>query len=303
MIMRELEIKSPELLELLSQLEPLVDDIFAIPHLLNRQSEIRYNQQSPHERLKHGKEPFVDGIGSHWDLLPWNMADLKDKPELMSPVGRPYLDLMKHAMKSDTEKDKTDNPEPENWKGLSGLTAGFPNKEPFCPAKDFWGETAKHMDINIGSEQLDILRKLETLTQDISYKYLGGSSQALCAFYQPGTFIPWHHNGNAPGYNILLHYNKEGKGNFYSYDNGEIVTYPDKPGWVCRAGIFYDTNYHAYERYNSDKKKQKYTTSVLADHETASWHAANAITNRFTLSTICNDEDLWEDLIDEIESA
>lgn len=35
--------------------------------------------------------------------------------------------------------------------------------------------------------------------------------------------------------------------------------------------------------------------------EDSSWHAAHARTNRFTLSTIVNQIDIWEDLIDELE--
>jgi hypothetical protein len=293
MIMKELDIKSPELLELLSKLEPLVDEVFAHPDMLKRHQDLRYDQQNPKTREADGKEPLA--TAPHWNLLPWNRDQLKDTPHLLDPVGRPYLDLMMKLMKKDTDEDKANNKR-EDWKGLSTLTSGFPNVEPFTPAKDFWGN--KQLDIPI-----EKLKQLEHISRDVSYKYLGGSSQALCSFYTPGQFIPWHHNGNAPGYNILIHYNKEGKGNFYSYDNGEIITYSDKPGWVCRAGIFYDTNYQAHDEYLTDNGKKKFTTEFLADHETASWHAADATTNRFTLSTICNNKDLWEDLIDEIESA
>lgn len=280
MIMKDLNIRNPELLEKLDALALKVDEIFANEDLMKRKLQEEWDNKNPEVRKHHDKEdPYI--AAPHWDILPWNMND-KYEPGMMSPIGREYLEYMQKQM---IELGPTHN-----------TTKGFPNKEPFITGKRMWQD---------GSVDFEWFRKM---VYDISSTWLGGSAMALCAFYLPGCHIPWHHNGNAPGHNILLHYNKEGKGSFYTYDKGEIIEYKDKPGWVARAGIFYDTisdpkKWEDKRRGKFGKHEQTYTTPILADHETACWHCAHAETNRFTLSTVIPDYDMWEDLCEEIEEA
>ena len=279
MRMKELNIRNPELIEKLDALALKVDKLFDNKELMESKLKAEWNSKCPEIRKKESKDdPYV--AAPHWDILPWNMND-ELKPGQFNPIGREYLDYQIKIMK---EKGP-----------LTHETKGFPNLEPFVTGKKLW-ESSKDLDW------------FRDMVYDISHHWLGGSSMALCAFYSPGGFIPWHHNGNAPGHNILLHYNKEGNGSFYTYDEGEIVEYKDKPGWVARAGIFYDTisdpnTYSDKVAGKFGKHEQTYTTPVLANHETACWHAAHAISNRFTISTVVPDFDMWEDLCEEIEEA
>lgn len=279
MRMKTLKLNNPELLEKLDNLAVKVNELFDDQELMDKMMEREWNSKNPEERKKHNKEdPYV--AAPHWDILPWNMND-ELKPNQMSPIGIEYLNYQMKLMK---EKGPNEHD-----------TKGFPNLEPFVTGKKIWELTRDY----------DWFRDM---IYDISHKWLGGSAMALCAFYQPGGHIPWHHNGNAPGHNILLHYNKEGEGSFYTYDNGEIIEYKDKPGWVARAGIFYDTvsdpnTYNEKIAGKFGKHEQTYTTPILADHETACWHCAHAVTRRFTLSTVVPDRMIWEDLCEEIEEA
>ena len=279
--MKTLELRNPELLEKLDALAVKVDEMFADTKLMEGKLKEEYEHKNPKIRESKGKDnPYI--AAPHWDILPWNMND-EYEPGMMSPIGLDYLNYQKKLM-NDLGPNHHE-------------TKGFPNKEPFIAGKRIW------TDKTYGDYSW-----FRDMVYDISSKWLGGSAMALCAFYQPGGHIPWHHNGNAPGHNILLHYNKEGKGSFYTYDDGEIIEYSDKPGWVARAGIFYDTisdpnkwNDKLAGKYGVHEKT--YTTPILADSETACWHCAHAETNRFTLSTVIPDRMIWEDLCEEIEEA
>ena len=279
MKMQDLTIRNPELIKKLDKLALKVDELFDDRELMSSLIDLEYKSKSPKEREKDNKEEAYVAA-PHWDILPWNMND-ELKSGQMSPIGIEYLNYQKDLMK---EKGP-----------LHHETKGFPNLEPFVTGKKVWERTKDY----------DWFRDM---VYDISHKWLGGSAMALCAFYEPGGHIPWHHNGNAPGNNILLHYNKEGSGSFYTYDDGEIIEYKDKPGWVARAGIFYDTisdpnKYDDKIAGKFGKREQTYATPILADQETASWHCAHAVTRRFTLSTVVPDRSIWEDLCEEIEEA
>tara|TARA_R110002126_G_scaffold4909_17_gene25360 strand:- start:1887 stop:2702 length:816 start_codon:yes stop_codon:yes gene_type:complete len=269
MLMRDVQIKNKEFIDLLDQLSANVDKIFADTEFLNKEIQEHLKHRNPKVREKEGKEPYK--VAPHFDITPDQYRSVRKEGEY-DPCGREYLDYMKELMRVDSNNT---------------ITSGFPCNEAFLN-----GQAIMHQRDNPAPEIRDLIYKIST-------GYLGGSSMALCALYGPDTFIPWHHNGNAPGYNILLHYNKGGEGSFYTYDNGEIITYPDKKGWVCRAGEFIDTA-------PADRRKLHINKTSLPgkwsdNPEDSSWHSAHAVTNRFTLSTIVNHPDIWEDLIDEIE--
>jgi len=284
MLMKDIEIKNPDMIELLDKLAQEVDRIFEFKvndeHLLSICKKERYEHINPYIRMEQGKnDPWI--TAPHWDILPWNVND-EFKENEMHPCGREYLEHMKKEMVRLGNHDRS--------------TEGFPNKESFVGAKE----------LLLKPEFNEEFPQFNTLTKEVCFRFFGGNSQALCAFYSPGDFIPWHHNGNAPGYNILLHYNKEGNGSFYTHHEGEIIEFPDKKGWVCRAGQFFDTwsdgKFKKMRRYTKGVDTTNlYTTQLCADEESASWHCAQTQSNRFTLSTICNHEEIWLDLIDEIE--
>lgn len=72
--------------------------------------------------------------------------------------------------------------------------------------------------------------------------FLGTPTNALVMAYPDNGYIGWHHNGNAPGYNILMTYSQDGDGNFSYWDSNkkEIVVMPDKPGWSVKVGYYPD---------------------------------------------------------------
>ena len=183
----------------------------------------------------------------------------------------------------------------------SYAACGYPNKETFFSGQQFYNDPKLLAELGVP--------EFKDAIYDISSGFLGGQAMALCGFYTPDTYIPWHHNGNASGFNILLHYNKEGDGSFYTYHDGEIIDYKDEPGWIARGGRFLDSlQYDSFAgkvvidyKKEGELNRKHRTTLEKATPETASWHAAHARTNRFTLSTIVNDQFLWEDLMDEIE--
>jgi len=270
MKMRDVHIKNPEFIKLLDNIAVLVDQVFDDKPFIDEQMKLGYLHRSPEQRLKEGKEAYK--VAPHFNILPDYVRSERKEGEY-DPCGKEYLDHMKHLMSV------------ENG---TAVTSGFPNTETFIAGQTFYNDPKFFLGT-----------KLKQAVYDISADFLGGGSMALCAFYPPDTFIPWHHNGNAPGYNILLHYNKEGHGDFYTYDKGEILTYPDAKGWSCRAGQFIST---APEKQHREKIGMDNPIVKWSENpEDSSWHAAHARTNRFTLSTIVNQIDIWEDLIDELE--
>jgi hypothetical protein len=123
-----------------------------------------------------------------------------------------------------------------------------------------------------------VLRKLD----DDLITFLGARNNALKMYYPPQGFIGWHNNGNAHGYNIVITYSKTGEGSFYSYDlkTKEIIEYKDKPGWNVKVGYF----------------------GKFSEPETVYWHSARTECDRLTLSYIIYDKNIWDNIIDEIES-
>ena len=124
---------------------------------------------------------------------------------------------------------------------------------------------------------------LTTLDHDL-LAWSGCRNNAVKMFYPKGGYMGWHHNANAPGYNILLSWSKEGKGYFRYQDpvTKEIVTMPDTPGWTCKVGY-----------YGPWHEKDKIY-----------WHCANAKEEeRFTLGYIIPHQGMWENMIEDIETA
>ncbi len=109
----------------------------------------------------------------------------------------------------------------------------------------------------------------------------GSRNNAVKMLYPKGGFMGWHHNANAPGYNILLSWSKDGLGYFRYQDpiTKEIVTMQDTPGWTAKVGYY--GPFHEKDRIV--------------------WHCANADQEeRFTLGYIIPHQGMWEDMTADI---
>lgn len=128
------------------------------------------------------------------------------------------------------------------------------------------------------------LRTALRVLDDELLAWSGSRNNAVKMLYPKGGYMGWHHNANASGYNLLLSWSKEGKGYFRYQDpiTKEIVTMHDTPGWTCKAGY-----YGAWHEPN-----RIYWHCASAEHE-----------ERFTLGYIIPHEGMWQDMIDDIQSA
>lgn len=268
MLMRDVDLVNEELLELLADLKNDIE-ILITNHsdilLSDLDKRIHYN--SPQGRIERNKRDKYKS-SPHHDLLPRWCNDIGN---FYDPVGREYLDYMINI--SENKIAKYDASE----------YCGWPNKEIFLSL----------VDITSNQKVKEITPDLREKSDKITYGWLNGNSRALFGLYPPGGYIPWHNNGNAPGFNILMHYSWGGKGNFYSLHEGEIITYPDKDNeWIARAGRFESTG--------ADMVGGGVPEVAQKD---ASWHSASTNNWRLTVSTIINSKEVWEDVIDEMESV
>lgn len=121
---------------------------------------------------------------------------------------------------------------------------------------------------------------LQKLDKDL-LAWSGSRNNAVKMVYPKGGYMGWHHNANAPGYNILLSWSKDGLGYFRYQDpiTKEIITINDSPGWTCKVGY-----------YGAFKEPDKIY-----------WHCANAEQEeRLTLGYIIPHQGLWSNMCDDI---
>lgn len=113
---------------------------------------------------------------------------------------------------------------------------------------------------------------------------VGSPSNALCVLYPENGYIGWHHNGNAPGYNILFSYTKDGDGHFKYYDRekDEVVYMYDKPGWNVKCG------YYPHEK---NEPKRVY------------WHAAATKSPRLSIAFVIPDRKIWFSMLDYVSEG
>lgn len=112
----------------------------------------------------------------------------------------------------------------------------------------------------------------------------GSRSNAVKMVYPQGGYMGWHHNANAPGFNILLSWSERGLGYFRYQDpiTKEIVTIDDKPGWTCKVGYY----------------------GSFTEPEKMYWHCASAEhEERVTLGYIIPHEGMWANMCEDIETA
>ncbi len=108
---------------------------------------------------------------------------------------------------------------------------------------------------------------------------VGSPQNALCMLYPDNGYIGWHHNGNAPGYNILFSYSQDGEGYFKYYDKqkDEVVYMYDKPGWNVKCG---------------------YYPSETKEPNRAYWHAAETKKARLSIAFVMFNRDMWINMIE-----
>lgn len=135
---------------------------------------------------------------------------------------------------------------------------------------------------NIINDNPPLKKALVKLDKDL-LAWSGSRNNAVKMVYPKGGFMGWHHNANAPGYNILISWSKDGTG-FFKYQDPitkEIITINDSPGWTCKVGYY----------------------GALHEKDKIYWHCAGApFEERFTLGYIIPHQGMWESMIEDIES-
>lgn len=148
---------------------------------------------------------------------------------------------------------------------------------------DGFPEKTFGVDLSRFNPPHDSLRKaLTKLDQDL-IAWSGSRNNAVKMLYPKGGYMGWHHNANAPGYNIILSWSKGGSGYFRYQDpiTKEIITLEDTPGWTCKCGYY----------------------GKFSEPDKIIWHCANAAQEeRFTLGYIIPHEGMWNDMMDDIQS-
>jgi hypothetical protein len=115
-------------------------------------------------------------------------------------------------------------------------------------------------------------------------KYLGVQRNALIMSYPDNGYIGWHHNGNAPGHNILFSYSQDGDGGFYywDYELKKIVELKDKPGWNVKVG---------------------YYPSLIDEPNRVYWHMAKTKKQRVSIAFVIDHTLMWKNMIDDISKG
>lgn len=138
------------------------------------------------------------------------------------------------------------------------------------------GGTKHPNDERVPYEVQDVITELSTELN----AFLGTRNCAVTMLYPENGYMGWHHNANAPGYNILLSYSIDGDGFFRYVDptTKEIVTLQDTPGWSIKVGY-----------YGSFEQENKIV-----------WHCARTKKIRFTIAFIVPKESMWHDMCEDI---
>ena len=136
----------------------------------------------------------------------------------------------------------------------------------------------------MGKTNMDFNWQKFISTQDKISKiglFLGTPVNALTMLYPDQGYIGWHHNGNAPGYNILITYSQDGQGRFkyYNKETQKIVVHEDPKGWSVKVG------------YYPDQRREK---------DRVYWHCAETTKARMSLAWVINHKEMWKNMIYEI---
>tara|TARA_B100000575_G_C23125338_1_gene651908 strand:+ start:1525 stop:2190 length:666 start_codon:yes stop_codon:yes gene_type:complete len=143
--------------------------------------------------------------------------------------------------------------------------------------KGFGGMKFSEQDMRgkvIKQASADLNRKL--------IEFLSCKNNALNATYPPGSFISWHNNANASGYNIIITYSETGEGwfDYWNIDKKERVRMQDVPGWQAKM-----TYFGSYD-----------------EPENLCYHAAYTDCYRISVAFVfANAENFWQEVIEDLE--
>lgn len=131
----------------------------------------------------------------------------------------------------------------------------------------------------VESTPMSFREKIIAIDHDLN-SFFGAKFCAVKMYYPSDGYMGWHTNWNCHGYNILLSYNREGKGYFRYKDSvsGETVTQSDKQGWQAKVGYF--------------GKKDEPDKVV--------WHCARSYSERITFGYVIPDENMWQMMIEDL---
>lgn len=203
--------------------------------------------------------------------------------ELSNPIIRNILDSMSSSVYNESTIDLIVNDVKSRKSDLIPEHSGY-SDEYFYKALN----ELDHREFGFPREALMVSESLNKALYSCLKKYKLKLQRRLCAannslsvVYPSEGYIGWHHNGNAPGYNILFSYSLDGKGwfKYYDYVDQEIKTLYDKPGWNVKVGYYPDQ---------------------IKEPERVYWHAAKTVSPRLSIAFIVNDRDLWLGMINDI---
>jgi hypothetical protein len=148
---------------------------------------------------------------------------------------------------------------------------------------DGFPEKTYGVDLGRFAPPQEVLRTALVKLDSALITWSGSRNNAVKMLYPKGGYMGWHHNANAPGYNILLSWSKDGTGFFRYMDpvTKQIVTMPDSPGWTCKVGYY----------------------GKWGEEDRIYWHCASAEKEeRFTLGYIIPHEGLWTSMCEDIQT-
>ena len=134
-------------------------------------------------------------------------------------------------------------------------------------------------DLKAGGLPGEFQEKYQDLSTELC-TWLGARNEAVHVYYPTNGFMSWHNNWNAPGYNILLSYTKNG-GGFFKYRDPkthEVIEMLDTPGWSCKVGY-----------YGKGREPDKVYYHTAGTHEP-----------RLTLGFVVPNLDIWRSMIEDI---
>ena len=186
------------------------------------------------------------------------------------------LTELENSMSEDSKKRIND---PSGHTTLDYLKQVLPIPEQYGFPKSSYGV---EMMLGVGVCPTKFVRKAKD-TNDALMEFFGARNNALQMYYPAGGYIGWHNNGNAHGYNIILSCNPEGDGEFEHYDhiNNKLNVYKDEKNWNVKAGYF----------------------GNFKEPDKLFWHCARTRSPRLTFSYVVYNENIWNDMVADIENG
>ena len=144
---------------------------------------------------------------------------------------------------------------------------------------------------DVSPKSLDLCHQLRKVDAEL-FSYMNEDNQwhfAARHYYPPGSYMSWHDNRMAYGYNIMFTWSEKGDGSFKYWDNKteEIVEVLDTPGWSTKVAYYGP----------SDMSEEDGSFTPTDD---SFFHCFSNNDNRFTFAFYTRDESLWKKGIEKI---